>query len=169
MNDYTGGPCCFGEVKLCHQSFVLCFIVGGREVKANHTFNFVSFWRKKHDTCSSNLFVRRSVCIYAPPRTFICPLAFTIGEFCYEISDDLSLDGGTRAVLKNSLNSIAHSVNRLAASGLLITCCNSLSVRTITVWAWKYGLSLRATVTKAKASFSIGRYLSFVPRSTLLE
>ena len=70
--------------------------------------------------------------------------------------------------MSNSLNSIAHSANFLAASGLLIARHNGLLVRTITVWAWKYGLSLRAAVTKAKAWFSIGGYLSSAPRSARL-
>ena len=70
--------------------------------------------------------------------------------------------------MSNSLNSIAHSNNHSATLGLLIARCNSLSVRTIIVWAWKYGLSLRAAVTKEKVSFSIGGYLSSTPRSALL-
>ena len=40
------------------------------------------------------------ICLYA---CFIedihLPLAFPIGELCYEISDDLSFDGGMQAVL----------------------------------------------------------------------
>ena len=68
----------------------------------------------------------------------------------------------------NSLNSIAHSAICPAASGLLIAHYKGLSVRTITMWAWKYGLSLRAAITKANASFSIGGYLSSAPRSARL-
>ena len=64
--------------------------------------------------------------------------------------------------------SLAHSANCPTASGLLIARRNGLSVRNIIVWAWKYGLSLRAAVTKAKASFSIGKYLSSTPRSARL-
>ena len=70
--------------------------------------------------------------------------------------------------MSNSLNSIAQSANRPAASGLLIAHHKGLSVRTIIVWAWKYGLSLRAAVTNAKASFSMGGYLSSAPRSAQL-
>ena len=58
--------------------------------------------------------------------------------------------------MSNSLNSIAHNAIRSAASALLIARYRGLSVRTITVWAWKYGLSLRAAITKVKTSFSIG-------------
>ena len=65
--------------------------------------------------------------------------------------------------MSNSLNFITYRVIHLAASRLLIAHCKGLSVRTIIVWAWKYGLSLQATVTKAKASFSIGGYLSSAP------
>ena len=70
--------------------------------------------------------------------------------------------------MSNSLNFITYSVIRLAALGLLIARHKGLSVRTITVWAWKYGLSLQAAVTKAKVSFSIGGYLSSAPPSARL-
>ena len=70
--------------------------------------------------------------------------------------------------MSNLLNSMAQSANLPAALGLLIARRKGLSVRTTTVWAWKYGLSLRAAVTSAKASFSMGGYLSFALRSTRL-
>ena len=73
-----------------------------------------------------------------------------------------------RYYISNSLNSIANSTNCLAISGFFITCRNGLSVRMITVWAWKYGLSLRAVITKVNVSYSIGGYLSFAPRSAWL-
>ena len=63
---------------------------------------------------------------------------------------------------------MAQSANLPAASGLLIARCKGLSVRTTTVWAWKYGLSLQAIVTNVKASFSMGGYLSSAPRSARL-
>ena len=65
--------------------------------------------------------------------------------------------------ISNSLNSIAYNAIRLVASGLLIAHCKVLSVKTTTVWVWKYGLSLRAAITKVKTSFSIGGYLSSTP------
>ena len=70
--------------------------------------------------------------------------------------------------MSNSLSSMAQSANLPAMSRLLIACHKGLSVRMTTVWAWKYGLSLRAAVTSVKASFSMGRYLSSAPRSTRL-
>ena len=70
--------------------------------------------------------------------------------------------------MSNSLNSMAYNASRPAASGLLIARRKGLLVRTITVWAWKYGLSLQAAVTNAKASFSIGGYLSSALRSARL-
>ena len=103
IKNHTCGPCYFGEIESCHQGFLLCFIVGCREVEANHTFNLVSFERKKHNACSTSLFVRWSICMYAPLRTLIYPFAFPIGELRYEISDNLSLDGSTRAVLNIKL------------------------------------------------------------------
>ena len=62
--------------------------------------------------------------------------------------------------MSNLLNSMAESANRPTASGLLIARRRGLSVRTTTVWTWKYGLSLRVAVTNTKASFSKGGYLS---------
>ena len=44
--------------------------------------------------------------MYAPPRTLICPLAFLVGELRYEISDDLSFNGGMRAVLDIKLTQL---------------------------------------------------------------
>ena len=82
IKNHACGPCRFGEIESRHQSFVLCFIVGGREVKANHTFNLVSFGRKMHDTYSVDLPVGRPVCMYASLKAFICPLIFPISELC---------------------------------------------------------------------------------------
>ena len=70
--------------------------------------------------------------------------------------------------MSNSLISMVQSASHPAASGLLIARRRGLSVRTITIWAWKYDLSLRATVTNTKASFSMGGYLSLAPRSARL-
>ena len=38
----------------------------------------------------------------------------------------------------------------------------------ISVWTWKYGLSLQTVVTKVKVSFSTGGYLSSTPWSAQL-
>ena len=51
-------PYCFGKIESHHQNFILCFIVGGREVEADHTFDLVSFRREKHDTYTPGLPVR---------------------------------------------------------------------------------------------------------------
>ena len=96
-------PCCFGEIESRHQSFVLCFIVGGREVKVNHAFDLVPFRREKYDTCTPSLPVGRPVCIYTPLWTFIYPLVFPFGELCYEVRDDLPFDGSAWAVLNVKL------------------------------------------------------------------
>ena len=70
--------------------------------------------------------------------------------------------------MSNSLNSTTHNAIRPAASGLPITLCRGLSVRTTTVCAWKYDLSFRATITNVKPSFSIGGYFSSAPQSARL-
>ena len=70
--------------------------------------------------------------------------------------------------MSSSLNSIAYSADRPTTLGLLIACCKGLLVRMIIMWAWKYGLSLQAIITKAKTSFSMGGYLSSAPRNDRL-
>jgi len=59
----------------------------------------------------------------------------------------------------NSSSSIAHKIIHPAAFGIFIALCNGLSVWTIMVYAWKYGLSFRAAVIREKASFSMRGYL----------
>ena len=122
----------------------------------------------KYNTHSTSLSVGRSVRVYTPLGTLFCPLVFHVSELYDEISDHLPFNSSTWSVLYNSLNSIAHSAIRPAASGLLIARRKGLLVKTTIMWAWKYGLSLRAAVIKAKASFSIGEYLSSTPRSARL-
>ena len=68
----------------------------------------------------------------------------------------------------NSLSSIVYRTNCLAASGLFIALSRGLSVWTIMMYAWKYGLSLQVDVIRAKANFSIGGYVPFVPLRTWL-
>ena len=70
--------------------------------------------------------------------------------------------------MSDSLNSIAYGATRPTASGLLIALRRGLSIRTITICAWKYGLSFRAAITNAKVSFSIGGYLSSAPQNARL-
>ena len=73
-----------------------------------------------------------------------------------------------RYYTSNSLNSISHNAIHPTALGLLIALHRGLSIKTITMCAWKYGLSFRAIVTNAKESFSIYGYLSSSPRSARL-
>ena len=70
--------------------------------------------------------------------------------------------------MSNSLNSTTHNAIHSTVSGLLIALRRGLSIKTIIVCAWKYGLSFCAVITNAKASFSIWGYLSSTPRSTQL-
>ena len=81
-----------------------------------------------------------------------CPFIAVRGQYC----------------ISNSLSSIAQRAIRPAASGLLMTLFRGCSVKTMMVWAWKYDLSFRATVTGAKANFSIWGYLSSAPWNALL-
>ena len=57
--------------------------------------------------------------------------------------------------ISNSLSSIVHRAIRLAASRLLMAPFRGWSIKTMMVWAWKYGSSFRVAVTSAKANFSI--------------
>ena len=68
----------------------------------------------------------------------------------------------------NSLSSIALKAILPVASRLLIALFKGWSIRTTIVWAWKYGLSFRATVISAKANFSILGYISSASRKALL-
>ena len=70
--------------------------------------------------------------------------------------------------ISNLLSSIAHKAILLAALGLLMALFKGWSVKTMIVWAWKYGLSFHVAVTSAKANFSILGYLSSAPRNALL-
>ena len=106
IKNHAFGLCRFGEIESCHQSFIFCFIVGGRKVEADHTFNLVSFKRKKHNTYFFSLPIRRPVCMYALLEAFLCPLVFPVSELCYEISYDLSLDCRVRAVLNVKLTQL---------------------------------------------------------------
>ena len=102
-------------------------------------------------------------------RRLFHPLAFHMSEFRNKFSDHLSLTiVRRRYCTSNLLNSIAHSAIRLTASGLFTSRRRGLSVNTMIVWAWKYGFSLRAAITKAKASFSIDSYLFSMPLSSQL-
>ena len=76
-----------------------------------------------------------------------CPFIVVCGQYC----------------ISNSFSLTAHNAIRPVASGLPIALRRGLFVKTMIVCAWKYGLSFRATVTNAKASFSIWGYFSFAP------
>ena len=82
----------------------------------------------------------------------ICPFTAVRGRYCSS----------------NSLSTIAHKAILPIASRLLIAFFKGWSIKTMMVWAWKYGLSFHAAVTSAKANFSILGYLSSAPRNALL-
>ena len=63
----------------------------------------------------------------------------------------------------NSFSSIVYRTNCLAASGLFFALSRGLSVWTIMMCAWKYGISLQAAVIRAKVNFFIGGYLFSAP------
>ena len=73
-----------------------------------------------------------------------------------------------RYCMSNSLSSIAYKAILPAALGLLMALFKGWSVKTMMVWAWKYGLSFHTAVTSAKANFSILGYLSSAPQKALL-
>ena len=63
---------------------------------------------------------------------------------------------------------MVHKAILPTASGPLMALFKGWSVKTMMVWAWKYGLSFRAAVTSAKANFSILGYLSSAPQNAPL-
>ena len=73
-----------------------------------------------------------------------------------------------RYCMSNLLSSIAYKAILPTASGLFMALFKGWSVKTMMVWAWKYDLSFRATVTSAKANFSILGYLSSAPQKALI-
>ena len=81
----------------------------------------------------------------------ICPFTAVCGRYC----------------TSNLLSLIAYKAILPAASGLLMALFKGWSVKTMMVWAWKYGLSFRAAVTSANANFSILGYLSSTPWNAL--
>ena len=103
VKDHSCGSYCFGEIKPCHEGFILYFIIGGREVEVDHTLNLVSFRRKKYNTNTSSLPIGRPVCMYTPLRVFICPLVFLVSKLCYKVSNDLPFNGGAWVVLNVKL------------------------------------------------------------------
>ena len=68
-----------------------------------------------------------------------------------------------RYCIPNSLSFITHKAICSATSGLLMALLKGWSVKTMIVYAWKYGLSFRVIVTSANANFSIWGYLSSAP------
>ena len=69
-----------------------------------------------------------------------------------------------RYSMSNLLSSIANKTNCPTASELFIAFPNGLSIWTTMVCAWKYDLRFRATVTKAKANFSVGGIFLLPPK-----
>ena len=154
---------------VCYQSFVLCLVIGCSEINSNHSFDLIPFRAVEYHTIFACLPVGRSVCVDAPFGALFCPWPSTRVNSAMKlaITCPFIVIRGQYCML-NSFNSIAHSAICPAASGLLIALRRGLSVRMITVSAWNYGLSFRATVANAKASFSIRGYLSSAPRSARL-
>ena len=68
----------------------------------------------------------------------------------------------------NSLSSIDHCTSHPAVLGLFMAFHSGWFVRTTMVWAWKYGRSFLIAVMSAKASFSMGEYLSSTPTNARL-
>lgn len=149
--DRWHGPCCFSQVKAWEDHFVLHLIVGHCELEVDRTFYSISFWRLLLDPTSTYPMIKRTIFPHIPGLLFLLFLLLIAALGRYWTS-----------------NSITHRTSHLPAFGLFIVFRSDLSVWTTMVCTSKYGLSFRATVISAKASFSIGGYFPSAPRSAQL-
>ena len=88
-----------GKVQPRYQGFIICFVIGRREVQSDHEFNFISFQAIEYHTSSTYLPIRGSVYLDAPLWALFCPLGFHESEFCDEVSDYLPLYSCARSIL----------------------------------------------------------------------
>ena len=79
-----------GEIQPYYPSFVLCLVIGRREVKKDHAFDLIPFRAVEYHTGSACFPVGRSVHVDAPLGALFCPLVFRNSEFYDEVSNNLS-------------------------------------------------------------------------------
>ena len=99
VHDQIFSSCHLGKVQPRYQGFVLCFVIGHREVKTDHAFDLISFRAVEYHTSSTCLPIGGSVCVDAPLWDLFCPLAFPESEFCDEVSYYLPLYGRAWSIL----------------------------------------------------------------------
>ena len=99
IHDYICSSCRFGEIQSCYQSFVLCLVIGRREIKMDHVFDPVPLRVVEYHTSSACLLIRRSVRVDALLWALFCPLAFHESEFCDEVSEHLPLYSYVKSIL----------------------------------------------------------------------
>ena len=91
VHDHICSSCHLGEIQPCYQSFVLCLIIGCREIKMDHAFDHIPFRAVEYHTGSACLHAGRSVYVDAPLGNLFYLLVFREGEFYNEVSNNLSL------------------------------------------------------------------------------
>ena len=58
--------CCFCQVQSCYPGFILCFIIGRREIQMDLAFDLIPFRSAKYHTSSTCLLIGGSICVDAP-------------------------------------------------------------------------------------------------------
>ena len=96
--DHTFSSYRLGEIQPCYQSFVLCLVIGRREVKTDHAFDPIPFRAVEYHTGSVWLSIRRSIYVDALLGALLYPLVFYESEFRDEVSNDLSFYSRTWSV-----------------------------------------------------------------------
>ena len=115
VQDHIYSSCCFCEIQPRYQGFILCLVIGRREIKTDHAFDLIPFWvvEYHYPTC---LLVGRSVRVDAPLWARFCPLAFHESELCNEVSDHLPLYGRTWLILYVKLSQLNRLQRHLSGS-----------------------------------------------------
>ena len=88
--DHAFSSCYLGKIQPYYQSFILCLVIGRKEVKMDHAFDLIPFQAVEYHTGSTCLPIGRSIHVDAPLGVLFCPLVFRESEFCDEVNNDLS-------------------------------------------------------------------------------
>ena len=99
IHDHICSSCRLGKIQPCYQSFILCLVIGRREIKMDHAFDLIPFQAMEYHTSPACLPVGQSVRVDALLRSLFCPLVFREGEFCNEVSNNLFFYSHTWLVL----------------------------------------------------------------------
>ena len=91
VHNHICSSCHLGKIQPRYQSFILCLVISRREIKTDHAFDLIPFQAVEYHTSNACLLVGRSIRVNAPLGSLFYPLVFREGEFCDEVSNNLSL------------------------------------------------------------------------------